>query len=144
MTPETAASLIEIVTNWVGRTENLRALALLGSWARGEATDASDLDLAILAAKPGVYRGERPPLASLGLKTRGYRIASRHRKQYGIVTSHILVLEPAAEVELSFAGLGWAETAPIDPGTRAVISRGFRILVDKDGLLRRVADAVAT
>jgi hypothetical protein len=143
MTPETAASLTAIVSRWVVRTENLRAAALLGSWARGEAMLDSDLDLLILETKPDAYLGEPPPLAAIGLERAGYRIASRQRQPYGVVTSQILTLEPSAEVELAFAGLHWAEIASTDPGTAAVIRGGFCILVDKDDLLRRAAVAIA-
>ena len=143
MTPRVAASLTALVGEWVACTANLCALALLGSWARGEATAASDLDLLVLAAQPRVYRGSRPQLAAIGLAAAGYRILSRRRVRYGVVTSQILTLEPDAELELAFGGPDWAEIAGTDPGTTAVIRGGFRILVDKDGWLRRAADAAA-
>jgi len=143
VTPAIAASLASLVGEWVARTENLRALALLGSWARDEATPQSDLDLLVLAMKPGRYCGERPPLAAIGLAGAGYQLINRQRVQYGVVTSQVLTLDPEAELELSFAGREWAELAGTDPGTASVIRRGFRILVDKDGMLRRAAAAVA-
>ena len=51
---------------------------------------------------------------------------------------------PAAQVELSFAGARWAATDPVDAGTRRVVQEGFVVIVDKDGLLRRLMTAAKT
>jgi len=135
VTPEIARQLIEIVTDWARHAEDVRAVALVGSWARGEARADSDLDLVVLAIEPQAYQGERLPLPELA----GFRVAERRQVRYGVVTSQVLTLEPPAEMELTFADLTWARTDPVDLGTASVVRGGFKVLIDKDGLLGRLA-----
>lgn len=46
------------------------------------------------------------------------------------------------EVELTLAPLSWADTNPIDDGSRRVVADGLVAVIDKDGLLRAIGDAV--
>ncbi len=48
-----------------------------------------------------------------------------------------------AELELTVVDMNWADIAPVDPGTRRVVSAGLRILIDKDGLLDALTRALA-
>jgi hypothetical protein len=48
-------------------------------------------------------------------------------------------LLPTAEVELTFAECSWAQTEPVDEGTRGVVKDAFRIIFDKDGLCKLIA-----
>jgi len=51
------------------------------------------------------------------------------------------LLSPA-EVELTFAECCWAQTEPVDGGTRSVVKDAFEIIFDKDGLLTKLVYAV--
>jgi uncharacterized protein len=51
-------------------------------------------------------------------------------------------LLPAAEVELAFAKCSWAQTEPVDGGTRGVVNDAFQIIFDKDGMLSKLISAV--
>jgi len=142
MSPKTAENLTALVAGWVARQPDLLGLALAGSWARGNARPESDLDLVILTTDPDRYRRDAAWLGTLGLEDAFYRIVSRTAAQYGVVWSWHLQLEPDATLELAFAGPGWASINPVEAGTRRVVEDGFKILVDKDGRLGALLDAL--
>jgi hypothetical protein len=51
---------------------------------------------------------------------------------------------PALKVELTFAQCSWAETNPVELGTRSVVKDAFEIIFDKDGTLARLINAVVS
>lgn len=124
--------LCHLATQWVLEHDDLRGLLLVGSWARHEARPDSDLDLVIICTQPEQYRDLRAsPIP--------FEFVQQKLVEYGAVFSHHVTLADGAEVELAFAALSWAATDPMDDGTREVISRGMKSLVDKDGLLKELA-----
>jgi hypothetical protein len=196
MSPDTVELLTSLIATWVEGQPDLLALALAGSWARGNPRPDSDLDVLILTSDQDRYRqdhawlgaaqsGERvripsnrphplsraageggegvhqqqplpilprcagegaplipssvhplPPwLSAIGLEAAGYRVVARTARQYGVVWSWHLHLEPDAELELSFANPDWAKTNPIDAGTDRVVKDALQVLIDKDGRL---------
>jgi hypothetical protein len=81
-------------------------------------------------------------LAEITLQNAGYRLRSTNSAVYGVVWSRHIHLQPTAELELTFANCSWARIDPVDRGTRCVMADGFRIVLDKDGMLHRLVDAV--
>ena len=140
MTPDQAKALTDAVARWVEARPDLKALALVGSWARNAARPDSDIDLLVLADDPSVYRAKRDWLAPA--LPQPFRVLSERVVDYGVVWSCHALLAPDAELELGFGPLAWAKTDPIDAGTLGVVRGGFRIVVDKDGRLQRLTDAV--
>jgi hypothetical protein len=141
--PTEAHSLTEAVATWAKGRTDLRAVGLAGSWARGTARSDSDsdLDLLILSDAPAKYRSDPHWLYHIALP-KPFRVVSHKVVTYGVVWSSHAKLDPTAELELSFAALGWASTDPLDAGTRKVINDGFKVIVDKDGHLRHLVEAV--
>jgi predicted nucleotidyltransferase len=139
MTPADAQALTELVAKWVRSRADLKSLGLAGSWARGAARPDSDIDLIVLADKPSDYRADRSWLSAV--LAPDFSILSDRDESYGIAWSLRALLEPRAEIELTFAPLDWA-AIPIDPGTRRVVGDGFRVILDKDRRLQRLVDAV--
>jgi hypothetical protein len=140
MNASEAKRLQAIVTDWVTKTDDLRALALCGSWATGSARRDSDLDLLVLARPPAIA-SRSEALAAIPFTDAGFQLDACRWVTYGVVHSAHTALKPTAEVELSFAALSWANTSPIDDGTRRVVSDGFGVLVDKDGALSALREA---
>jgi hypothetical protein len=139
----TAHLLTETVGRFVVQARDLRGLAVVGSWARGTPTPTSDLDLLVLATCPDRYTGRGACwLAVLDLTAAGFTLVKHEQRRYGVVTSHFLSLEPEAALELTIAHPDWACSDQIDDGTAAVVRGGFKIVVDKEGALRRLADAL--
>ncbi len=130
-----AARLVEIIARWLDNEPACRALAIAGSWARGDATPDSDLDLLILTPTIERWKDNADWLPKTGLAAAGHRVISSARVQYGVVFSWHVLLHPDARVEFTFADLSWAKGFPVDPGTRRVVSDGIEIMIDKDGLL---------
>jgi uncharacterized protein len=111
---------------------DIRALALVGSRARGTAGPRSDIDLLVLSDDPDAYLARDDWIAALGafepLATRGW----------GAVTEHRLRHRGGLEIDFAVGRPSWASTDPIAPGTARVVDDGFRILYDPDELLLRL------
>jgi hypothetical protein len=131
-----ARALQTLISRRVVQHDELRALALCGSWARGNARPDSDLDLIVLVrdASPDAHLRliRTIPWSSAGLSPQAIRWAT-----YGIAHSAHITLGPHTELELTFADEIWANANPVDPGTRRVVIGGFQVLADKDGALAR-------
>ena len=142
MNDVSAEAVIEAVAAWVRARDDVRALALVGSWARGNPRAASDVDLLVLSDCLEGYRRSREWMSEIDFARAGHSIKSSNDVSYGTAWSRHIQFHPAGEVELTFAPSAWASVAPIDEATRAIVSDAFRIIVDKDGGLARLVGAV--
>ena len=136
-----ATAILRIVADWAVSHEDIRAMALIGSWARGDPHQGSDIDLLLLSDRAAEYRLCWEWLGEISFEGAGYRILSSEDTSYGIVWSRHIVLMPRAKVELTFAPCSWARTDPVDLGTRSIVKDAFKIVFDKDGALERVVNA---
>ena len=143
MSPEIYRVLTARLAAWVSRQPNLRALAIVGSWARGNARPESDLDCIVIADEPKGYRGDLGWLATIAFQDAGYRVVSSNCAAYGQVWSWHVGLEPEAEVEISFAPPEWASIDPVDAGTERIVKDAFQIVIDKNGILEALVAGVA-
>lgn len=119
---------IQAFIGWINTQSAIRAVALVGSYARGEATEASDVDLVILTEDPNEYLRD-PRWAE--------RFGYFHRMQvedYGLVKSLRVWYQDGLEVEYGLTTRAWV-ALPIDERTRRVIQDGLQILLDTEGLL---------
>lgn len=139
-----AKAIAGAVADWAIVRDDIRALALAGSWARGNPHQASDIDLLLLSDRADEYRGLQKWLSEIDFTKAGYRIHSSNNVRYGVVWSLHIHLLPKAEVELTFAKCSWARTDPVDSGTRCVVKDAFCIIFDKDGILTKLVDRVAS
>jgi hypothetical protein len=123
---------------WVGTRSDIRALGLAGSWAREEAQMSSDVDLVVLTNEIEWYVADLDwvPLAT-GQVGRIVRT-----QPWGPVMERRIELPSGLLVEYGFAPVNWASTDPLDAGTARVVTDGFRVLYDPDGLLSRLVAAV--
>jgi uncharacterized protein len=137
-----ARAIVRIVSDWAVKHEDIRAMALLGSWARGDPHQESDVDILLLSDCTAEYRHRSDWLAEILFDEAGYRILSGEPADYGVVWSQHVTLMPAAMLELAFARCSWAGTDPVDLGTRHIVKDAFEIIFDKDGALARVVNAV--
>jgi uncharacterized protein len=51
-----ANAIVRMVADWTVDHEDIRALALIGSWARGDPHEESDIDLLLLSDRAAEYR----------------------------------------------------------------------------------------
>jgi uncharacterized protein len=134
-------ALTVALANWAIERDDIRAMAMLGSWVRGNPRPDSDLDLLLLSDLASDYQRGSAWLTEIDFQNAGFQLRSTERAIYGVVWSQHVHLAPAAEVELTFAKCSWARTDPVDNGTRVVVNDAFRIIFDQEGILARLVDA---
>jgi hypothetical protein len=139
---EHPARILEVIIGWAKVHEDIRGVALVGSHARGAARLDSDIDLVVLADNPEAFRTDGSWIEAIDWPSAGVKVANWVDEDYGELWSRRVWLSSGAEVEISFAPVAWASIAPLDAGTRRVISDGCRILHDPAGSLGRLYEAV--
>lgn len=134
---EEVAALLEAAAGWARSHPDVRAVALVGSYARGRPAPGSDVDLVVLVDDPARFApGAAWVPEALGRPARPVRTA-----RWGPVLERRVVLESGLEVEFGFAPVSWAAVDPVDPGTAAVVAGGLRPVHDPDGHLARLLAA---
>jgi predicted nucleotidyltransferase len=129
-------SVLRHLTDWARRRSDVRALALVGSWARGAAHEGSDVDVVLLTDSPELYVDSVDWLRDVD----GVRLV--RTLAWGAVTERRFAIPSGLEIELDVGTPRWASVDPIDAGTRRVVADGMRVLHDPDGLLRRLVTAL--
>jgi predicted nucleotidyltransferase len=124
-------SLLDRVLSWATGRPDVRAVALVGSHARGAPRVDSDVDLVLLAERPAELVADTAWVGNFGELTR------LTVEDWGRVTSVRAWYTGGLEVEFGLATADWA-TRP-DAGTRRVVSDGLRVLLDRDGAFARLA-----
>jgi hypothetical protein len=122
--PASVQSWLRRLCRWAQQRSDVRAVVLVGSYARGQATAASDVDVVVVVDDPGCYIQDTrwlTPLAVMPVAT----------EVYGMVTS-LRCRDEDLEVELTIAPRDWA-ALPLDEGTREVTLGGYVVLVDRNG-----------
>lgn len=127
--------MLMTMRQWADQRPDISSVGIAGSWARDEARMDSDVDLILLTHNPAPYIEDEKWIAELG----GLCIVKT--EQWGPMTERRFILSSGLEVEAGIAPLTWAATSPVDDGTRRVVTDGFRILYDPDGLLARLIEA---
>ena len=116
---------------WAENNDQVESVILVGSYARGTYTDTSDLDLVLIT--PEKERMVR------GAESSG-DVWSVCKETDGILwrcTSIRVWYRNGLEVEFGLVEPSWI-ALPLDPGTRQVLSDGFRIILDKKGYFRKL------
>ena len=131
---EEASQFLQTFIEWAECQADILGVALVGSHARNEATELSDIDLVIVAITPGTY------ITHTGWAHRFGAIEHQKIENYGPVTALRVWYVGGPEVEYGFTNEKWP-APPIDPGTLTVISNGFQILFDRAAVLGRLRDA---
>jgi hypothetical protein len=131
------SAFLEAFGRWARSQPDIEAVALVGSHARGAATESSDVDLVILT--PGVdrYLRDRSWVALFG------EAAECREEDYGRVTSVRAFYESGLEVEYGFTTPDWADTT-VDKGTLSVVTYGMKILYDPQGRVARMQRKIAS
>jgi hypothetical protein len=125
------------VIRWALDRPEVRAVAMAGSWARGEARPDSDVDLVLVVDDPaGLGAGDAVAAA---LPAEAVDVVTR---EWGPLLERRFRLPSGLEIDLGLAPVSWA-AVPVDRGTARVVGDGFVVLHDPSGLLTRLLGAVA-
>ena len=119
---------IEDFMRWSTRRKDIRAAALVGSYARQEMEKDSDVDLVIITETPQKYITNTEWTRVFG------RPIAKKVEEYGKLTSLRVWYESGLEIEYGFTSREWVQI-PLDNGTKEVIDDGLRVLFEKEKLL---------
>ena len=126
---------LDQVTAWAKKDNTIFGIALVGSYARNQAKDDSDIDLIILTNKHEKYLMDYEWLKNFG------RILNVVKAEYGAVTSLHVTYQSGYKVEFGVALPSWA-SIPVDQGTKEVITDGIVILYDPGKLFLKLMEAL--
>ncbi len=126
----------DVVIEWAKRRTSIKAIGVLGSYARGTAKSDSDIDLIIVDEKPSELIEDASWINQFG------SIKSMNREDYGLVQSLRVFYNRGQEVEFGITGVEWC-SIPIDNDTGRVIADGLLILFDPLDLLAQAKNWVA-
>src|SRR6266508_1177474 len=102
---------------WASAQEDMQAIGLVGSHARGEVRDDSDIDLMLLTDQPQKYLEELIWIELFG-------VVEKHQSEdYGKLTSIRVWYQSGYELEYGITTSGWA-AAPLDAGTQELLRGG--------------------
>jgi hypothetical protein len=121
------AVLVRLIA-WAQRHADVRALALVGSWASGVPHARSDVDVVLLTQTPSKYIDHDHWIAEVG----GALVRTA---TWGAITERRLAVSGGLELDVAVGIPDWASVTPLDSGTRRVVTDGMRRLHDPDGLL---------
>jgi predicted nucleotidyltransferase len=125
------SSFLYSVEQWAKRNDDIRALILVGSYARGEAREDSDVDLVIITTSPEAYINSRF-IDSFG------EVRESKKEDWGRVTSiRTWYADDNLEVEFGITTPIWVER-PLDAGTFRALSDGYRVIVDKEDYFKDI------
>ncbi len=128
-------NILTQVVHWAKNQEDIKGIALIGSYARGTANKDSDIDLVILAKNHKNYLSDLTWLNQFG----NNNLIKKER--YGKVTSlHVQYLN-SHEIEFAITTSAWTKIPP-DRGTAKVIQDGIQILYDPYHLLKKITTYV--
>src|SRR5215472_9890669 len=124
---------LEKFTSWAAAQSEIEGVALAGSYARGAATENSDVDLIILVTNARRYLENKEWLLLFG------EIERSQNETWGSVETVRAFYRTGLEIEYNFSAPSWADV-PVDAGTSRVVTGGMKILFDpkhKFATLRR-------
>jgi predicted nucleotidyltransferase len=131
-TIEDIREFLDAFIAWASARENVQAIALIGSYARDEARDDSDIDLVMLTSQPETYLEDIKWMEHFG-QVEKYQI-----EDYGKLISDRVWYQNGMEVEYGFATPDWVAT-PLDAGTQRVLRDGMIVLFEQGNLLSQHA-----
>jgi hypothetical protein len=121
---------------WAETRQDIVGVAVVGSFARGAPSPASDIDLVVLTTEPAEYLAHTEWASGFGM------VQCKRREEWGGVRVLRVWYVGGREVEYGFALPTWASVPP-DPGTRSVASLGIHVLFDRLGVLEGLRREIA-
>ena len=126
--PEHISRLFKQINAWSESQSNIIAIALVGSYARGDATELSDVDLVIITSSPEVMINNPAWIENFGCPNK------IHYEDWGKVQSIRAHYPNGLEVEFDITDMNWL-AQPFDEGTVSVIKDGIQVIFEREGYL---------
>lgn len=141
MDQEKLDPILELMVEFAQSRNDILALALCGSWARGEAGLESDIDLSIIVKDKLKFKSTEWIEELLFSKIQE-SVKSFRDEVYGVTWSRHVLLKSGIEIEFGFANTSWADSDNLDDGTKKVVSDGYKILYDPQQILKNLIEKV--
>ncbi len=127
---------LAVLDQWAHANNDIRGVAIVGSYARQAQHAESDVDVTLLTGAVERYAEDTQWLKTLFPDATNLRV-----EHWGPVIALRFWLQDL-EIEFNLTPLHWSNV-PVDPGTANVVNGGLTIVKDTDGVLQRLVDAVA-
>jgi predicted nucleotidyltransferase len=128
MQRKTVQTFLNLFQQWAYSQQSIKALALVGSYARGKETEESDIDMVVLCSYPEIYLTDTSWVNQFG------EVIEIEFEDSGMVQEVRVRYEDGFEVEYGITFENWAGL-PLDKGTKRVIDDGMIILFEREPLL---------
>lgn len=131
LTEQQLSKLFSSLNQFAAKHPDIKAIGLIGSYARGSARQDSDIDLILLVNDPRKYLEDTGWVDHFG-KSQDMDI-----ERHGMSTSLRVWYEHGPEMEFGFSTPAWANL-PIDPGVARTVRDGINIVHDPRGILTKL------
>ena len=111
-------ALLSAVSVWASQHPEILAVGLAGSQARGTPRPDSDVDLILVVSAPGRF------FATVEWIHRFGNVRAYQDEDWGRLRSRRVLYASGLKVEFGFVSEDWANTDPIDGGTKEVVAGG--------------------
>lgn len=130
-------NFLEKVRKWADLQNDIKAILLVGSYARGQADNDSDIDLILLTNEPDKYLNDQSFLSAFG------NVSKIKKEFWGRVTSLRIWYKDSFKVELGISTPDWIYEEPLDTGTLRTITDGAKVVIDRMGNLEELIVAAS-
>ena len=120
--------LFQNLKSFAEREPVIRAIVLIGSFARGTAGPQSDVDLVVIASKPEKLLNDRDWVEQFG------EACSCVLEDYSLVQSLRVFYKNGMEVEFGITSLDWIAETELK-STGKILSGGYRVIYDPGNLI---------
>lgn len=117
-------NFLDNVKNCAKDNDMINAVVLIGSYAREEQRDDSDVDLVIISTTPKLFLEDEDFINNFG------KVTKTQKEDYERVTSIRVWYEDGMEVEFGITSPLWI-SKPLDEGTLKVLKDGYKVVLDK-------------
>ena len=127
---------LEKVKNWAETQKDITAIVLVGSYARGQEREDTDVDLIIMTVEPDKYLNDPSFVHNFG------DISTMEKENWGRVISYRTWYKDSFEVEFGITTPDWITDDPLDAGTLRVIRDGAEVVLDRTSGLQEIIASV--
>lgn len=122
---------MELVKKWILNEESILLGLLIGSYARGEQRDDSDIDYILMVDNPDEFMLNTNWIKFFGV------VVSAQSEVYEEVNALRVYYQDNIELEFGFVKKDWLEM-PMKEATREALSGGYEVLKDMNGQIKTV------
>lgn len=120
----TISSFLDKVKSYGEESDMINAVVLVGSYAREEAGEDSDVNLTVISTTPKLLIEDEMFINEFG------KVTKIEKENHGIIASIRVWYEDNMEVEFRITSPLWI-SKPLDEETLKILKDGYRVILDK-------------